>query len=113
MTAENIYISDANTLQAEFAERHSIILTPLVQRESDAIYWTTRTKLEIDTGLPKYVDELNQVDPIWSLLLSMLERTFEYVEGAIRCICYWLYSSFRGNISNSRRVSDKFDVYSC
>ncbi|BAY74427.1 hypothetical protein NIES25_08400 [Nostoc linckia NIES-25] len=83
MSAEHTYIIDADRLEVEFAERHSIILTPLVQRESDAIYWTGRTKLEIDTGLPDHVDELNQVDPIWSLLLCMLERTFAYVQGAI------------------------------
>ncbi|MDZ8187199.1 MAG: DUF5677 domain-containing protein [Nostoc sp. ChiSLP02] len=74
---------DADKLQAEFTERHNILVTPLVQRESDAIYWTTRTKLEIDTALSNHADELNQVDPIWSLLLCMLERTFEYVQGAI------------------------------
>ncbi|MBJ7297315.1 MAG: hypothetical protein JHC73_13580 [Dolichospermum sp.] len=83
MTSENIHIPDVDTLLIEFAEYHNIIFTPLVERESSAIQWTIRTKLEIDKNLRDCIDDLNQFDLLWPLLRSMLDRTFEYVQGAI------------------------------
>jgi hypothetical protein len=83
MNSDKTCIPDENSLYAEFLQRHSIISTPLVQCEAPAIYWTVRTKLEIDHDLGNHVDTLSQADPVWALLRSMLDRTFEYAEGAI------------------------------
>ncbi|MFN6200432.1 MAG: hypothetical protein ACLBM7_13075 [Dolichospermum sp.] len=62
MTSENIHIPDVDTLLIEFAEYHNIIFTPLVERESSAIQWSIRTKLEIDKNLRDCADHLNQFD---------------------------------------------------
>lgn len=83
MTSENIHIPAVDTLLIEFAEYHNIMFTPLVERESSAIQWAIRTKLEIDKNLRDCIDDLNQFDPLWALLRCMLDRTFEYVQGAI------------------------------
>jgi Family of unknown function (DUF5677) len=74
---------DENTAYANFLQRHSILSTPLAERELSVIYWTVHTKLEIDNALGNHVDTLNQDDPIWALLRAMLDRTFEYAEGSI------------------------------
>lgn len=83
MNSNQTCIPDESDLYADFLQRHSILSMPLVQRESLAIYWTVRTKLEIDNELNNCIDVLNQTDPVWALLRSMLDRIFEYVEGAI------------------------------
>lgn len=83
MTLDKTCIPDEKTLYAEFIQRHSILSTPFVQRELPAIYWIARTKLEVDNNLRNCVDALDQLDPVWALLRSMLDRTFEYVEGAV------------------------------
>jgi Family of unknown function (DUF5677) len=79
----NNRIPDKNTLCSEFFQHHSILPTPLIQRELSAIYWIARTKLEVDHDLVDRVDTLNQADPLWALLKSMLDRIFEYIEGAM------------------------------
>jgi hypothetical protein len=83
MTSENRHIYDPDELIDSFAQRHGILKTQMVQRESLGIYWTCRTKLEVDTELSTRGDELTQTEPTWTLLNSMLDRTFEYSEGAI------------------------------
>jgi hypothetical protein len=83
MTPEKSAPYNPYTLCNEFAHRHNILATQLVRREFLAIYWTSRTNLEIDTELSTLAEELNHSDPLWGTLRSMLDRTFEYVEGAI------------------------------
>ncbi|MBW4661514.1 MAG: hypothetical protein KME15_22815 [Drouetiella hepatica Uher 2000/2452] len=83
MKLSKTHIPDKNTLCSEFLQRHSILPTPIVQRELSVIYWVVRTKLEVDHDLVNRVDTLNQADPVWALLRSMLDRIFEYIEGAI------------------------------
>ncbi|HRQ41135.1 MAG TPA: DUF5677 domain-containing protein [Chloroflexota bacterium] len=70
-------------LCGEFAHRHNLLDTQLVRHDLLAIYWTTRTKLEIDASLETHTKELDHLDPLWALLRSMLDRIFEHVEGAI------------------------------
>ena len=72
-----------DTLCDEFIRRHDILTTQMVRHELNAIYWTTRTKLEIDNDLNNHIEELDHLDPLWGLLRSMLDRTFDYVEGSI------------------------------
>lgn len=36
--------------------------------------------------LKEHVEILNQTDPLWALLLSILDRTFEYTEGSITAL---------------------------
>ena len=77
----NAYNPD--TLCREFAHRHNLLDTQLVKRDLLAIYWTTRTKLEIDANLGAHTEEFDHLDPLWALLRSMLNRIFGHVEGAI------------------------------
>lgn len=59
-------------------------MTGIVQQELLAIYWTARTKLEIDQALGLYASNSNpQNEPTWGLLRSMLDRTFEHAEASI------------------------------
>lgn len=83
MTMQENSFYDQNPLYDEFIQRHNIIDSRLVRRELLAICWTIRTKLEIDSDLSRYADKLKHIDPLWGFLQSMLDRTFEYVEGAI------------------------------
>lgn len=83
MTPEENSTYNPDTLCDEFVHRHDILATQLVRRELPAIYWTIRAKHEIDADLGNHTEELDHVDPLWGLLLSMLDRIFEYTEGAI------------------------------
>jgi hypothetical protein len=83
MTPQESSAYNPDTLCGDFVHRHDILATQLVRRELPAIYWTSRTKLGIDADLSTHTEELGHVDPQWGLLQSMLDRTFEYVEGAI------------------------------
>jgi hypothetical protein len=71
-----------NAICENFASRHEILTTPLLEHESVAIFWTNFVKLEIDAELKDNINKLERLDPPWAILLSMLDRTFEYVEGA-------------------------------
>jgi len=101
MKSGKTHIPDRNTLCTEFLQRHGILSTPLVQRELSAIYWAVRTKLEVDHDLVDRVKTLNQADPVWALLRSMLDRTFEYAEGAI---CAYVTGSTAASEIISRTV---------
>jgi uncharacterized protein DUF5677 len=83
MTPQENRTYNPDTLFDEFVHRHNIRTTQLVRRELSAIYWTIRAKHEVDADLRNHTGELDHVDPLWGLLLSMLDRTFEYTEGAI------------------------------
>jgi hypothetical protein len=67
----------------EFIERHFILDTELIQRDRLAIYWTTVTNLLIHKSYSSLSDETFLAEPTIGLLLNMLDRTFEHVEGAI------------------------------
>lgn len=73
---------DSNELLDDFIKNHYILLTGLVQREIPAIYWTLRARREINNSLSSRVKDLI-IEPTWGLLLSMLDRVFEHVEGSI------------------------------
>lgn len=98
MTIQESNSYNPNTLCDEFIHRHDIVATQLIRRELNAIYWTARTKLEIDNDLRNHLGELDHLDPLWGLLLSMLDRTFEYVEGSI--VAY-----VTGSMSSSEIIS--------
>jgi hypothetical protein len=83
MTPQENSIHNPDTLCGEFVHRHDILATQLVRRELPAIYWTIRAKHEIDADLGNHTEKLDHVDPLWGLLRSMLDRIFEYTEGAI------------------------------
>ena len=86
MASEKDFLFDPDYACKDFAHRHNILNTPMVQRETLAIYWTLRTKLEVDNELKEHTEKLNQTDPLCALLLSMLDRTFEYTEGSIAAL---------------------------
>jgi len=83
MISKDRHTYDLNELIDDFVRRHDIVKTQMVQRESLSIYWTVRTKLEVDAELGIRGDELTKTESLWALLLSMLDRTFEYLEGSI------------------------------
>ncbi|MBE0672535.1 MAG: hypothetical protein IH588_18310 [Anaerolineales bacterium] len=83
MTNQESNFDNPDTLLDDFIHRHNITATPFVKRELNAIYWTIRSKLEIDNDLNNHAEKLDHLDPLWGLLRSMLDRIFEYVEGAI------------------------------
>lgn len=75
-------LEDQDSICEDFAKRHNLLLTGLFQREKPAIYWTIRAKLAVDSALSSKDEALNN-EPSWGLLLSMLDKTFEHVEGSI------------------------------
>jgi len=66
-----------------FAESHGLSMTGLLRREEGAIYWLLRGNRAVKEGLRDAANPLDQTDAVWAILLSMLDRTFEYAEGAI------------------------------
>lgn len=76
-------LDDQDSICEDFAKRHDLLVTGLVQREYPAIYWTIRAKLEVDSVLSSHTDALIDNEPTFGLLLSMLGRVFEHVEGSI------------------------------
>lgn len=67
----------------QFAKRHYILNTELVQRDHLAIYWTTAANILVHSGHNSLPDKVLVAEPTVGLLLNMLDRTFEHVEGAI------------------------------
>jgi|GEM_PF-1505544 len=84
MKSEKAYITDPRIVCEEFIQRHSIVMTEIVQQELLVIYWTVRTKLEVDQEVGLYANNsVAQNEPTWGLLRSMLDRTFEHAEASI------------------------------
>ena len=82
---DNSYVrrlENQDSICADFAKRHNLLVTGLFQREIPAIYWTVHAKLEVDSALSSKAEALNS-KPSFGLLLSMLDRAFEHVEGSI------------------------------
>lgn len=75
-------LEDQDSICEDFAKRHNLLVTGLVQREIPVIYWIIRAKLEVDSALSSKAEALNN-EPSCGLLLSMLDRAFEHVEGSI------------------------------
>ncbi len=67
----------------EFVNRHLILKTDLVHRDRSAIYWTTVANVLLHSGYHCLPPETLTSEPTIGLLLNMLDRSFEHVEGAI------------------------------
>lgn len=84
MASSSHKFDDPVALCKQFVERHNILMTGIVQRELLAIYWTIRAKLEIDAELRVHSSKLlDEAEPTWGLICSMLDRAFEHTEACI------------------------------
>lgn len=67
----------------DFLERHELRDTPLLERDIQAIYWVSLANIMVHHAYSNLSNDIFESDPTVGWLLSMLDRVFEYLEGAI------------------------------
>jgi len=81
MATQNI---TSDKLVRDFIQEHNLVTNQFVKNEAIGMYWTRRTNISINQALSTKSIELNSsLELTWGILLNMLDRIFEYTEGAI------------------------------
>lgn len=66
-----------------FTARHSLMTTPLFSEVALAIYWSSVANISLHQGIAGLDSKVFESEPSLGLLLNLLDRCFEHIEGAI------------------------------
>jgi len=77
--------NEKETLCREFAEEHGIPSESIAEREGEAIFWLESSRRAAEQSFPYHRERL-VLEPTWGLLVSMLDRAYEYAAAALALI---------------------------